>query len=89
MKLIYRLSLAVCLGITSNALALEIEHWARAAASSALDAGAAGDYAGTHPDADVDELANLLMAWYYAGYYTGQYSKRGGGEDEAGEEGGD
>lgn len=27
MKLIYRLSLAVCLGITSNALALEIEHY--------------------------------------------------------------
>jgi len=61
---------------------------ARAAASAALDAGAAGDYQGAHPDADVDELANLLMAWYYAGYYTGQYSKRGGGEDEAGEEGG-
>ena len=61
---------------------------ARAAASSALDAGAAGDYAGAHPDADVDELANLLMAWYYAGYYTGQYSKRGGGEDAgAAEEG--
>ena len=50
--------------------------------------GAAGDYEGAHPDADVDELANLLMAWYYAGYYTGQYSKRGGGEDEGGEEGG-
>jgi hypothetical protein len=61
---------------------------ARAAAASALDSGAAGDYEGAHPDADVDELANLLMAWYYAGYYTGQYSKRGGGEDEAGEEGG-
>ena len=45
-------------------------------------------WAGAHPDADVDELANLLMAWYYAGYYTGQYSKRGGGEDAgAAEEG--
>lgn len=60
---------------------------ARAAASSALDAGAAGDYQGAHPEADVDELANLLMAWYYAGYYTGQYSKRGGSEDAGAEEG--
>jgi len=24
----------------------------------------------------VDELANLLMSWYYAGYYTGSYSRR-------------
>jgi hypothetical protein len=27
-------------------------------------------------DDDVDELANLLMSWYYAGYYTGSYSRR-------------
>ena len=25
---------------------------------------------------DPDELANLLLAWYYAGYYTGSYSKQ-------------
>ena len=24
-----------------------------------------------------DELANLLLAWYYAGYYTGSFSRRG------------
>ena len=55
---------------------------ARAAAAAALDSGAAGDYEGTHPDEDVDELANLLMSWYYAGYYTGQYSKRGDADEE-------
>ena len=26
---------------------------------------------------DPDELANLLLAWYYAGYYTGSFSRRG------------
>lgn len=24
----------------------------------------------------MDELANLLMSWYYAGYYTGSYSRQ-------------
>jgi hypothetical protein len=25
---------------------------------------------------DADELANLLLAWYYAGYYTGSFSRK-------------
>lgn len=32
---------------------------------------------------DPDELANLLLAWYYAGYYTGSFSSKGGEPREA------
>ena len=49
---------------------------AREAARTALSFAPGGG--GVH-DADVDELANLLMSWYYAGYYTGSYSRRPGG----------
>ena len=49
---------------------------AREAARAALRFAPGGG--GVH-DADVDELANLLMSWYYAGYYTGSYSRRPGG----------
>ena len=51
---------------------------ARDAAAAALSRGVipgASQYE-TPGDDDVDELANLLMSWYYAGYYTGAYSKR-------------
>ena len=49
---------------------------AREAARAALRFAPGG---GNVDDADVDELANLLMSWYYAGYYTGSYSRRPGG----------
>ena len=26
-----------------------------------------------------EDLASLLMAWYYAGYYTGQWAQQGAG----------
>ena len=41
-----------------------------------------------------DDLANLLMAWYYAGYFTGQWSAQHAGDagedqqSEAGDEAG-
>ena len=52
---------------------------ARDAAAAALSRGVVvpgGPGDETPGDDDVDELANLLMSWYYAGYYTGAYSKR-------------
>ena len=52
---------------------------ARDAAAAALSRGVVvpgGPGDETPGDGDVDELANLLMSWYYAGYYTGAYSKR-------------
>jgi hypothetical protein len=39
----------------------------------------AGDVPQTEP-----ELANLLMAWYYSGYYTGRYEALRGGQGAAG-----
>jgi len=47
---------------------------ARAAAAAALRSSSGSAHHVT--DDDVDELANLLMSWYYAGYYTGSYSRR-------------
>ena len=34
---------------------------------------------------DVDELANVLMSWYYAGYYTGAYAGGRGATERGGE----
>eukprot|EP00976_Prorocentrum_cordatum_P025521 518556-Prorocentrum_minimum.AAC.1 len=37
-----------------------------------------GPGGGRLSEMDEDELANLLMSWYWAGYHTGKYANRRG-----------
>jgi hypothetical protein len=54
--------------------------------TATADAAAAGALGAGASPAQRAELANLLMAWYQAGYYTGRYSQRSGGDAAAGDD---